>query len=61
MRTLSFFIEDDRYAVPTLDFVTAPDRRRALALAKRRLGESSHHLAVDVFEDDKPLGHLVRG
>lgn len=61
MRTFNFFIEDDRYIVPTLAFATTSDQQRALELAKLRLDESPHHLAIDVFEDDKPAAHFVRG
>ncbi|HZZ90441.1 MAG TPA: hypothetical protein VFE13_19085 [Caulobacteraceae bacterium] len=60
MRTFNLFIEDDRYTVPTLAFVTARDKRAALRLAMRRLEESPHHLCVEVCEGDDFLGHVAR-
>ena len=60
MPTVSFFVDDDRYAVPTLDFVNVEDGRRALEAAKRRLEESPHHLGVEIRDDDKVLAHLMR-
>jgi hypothetical protein len=60
MRTFHFFIEDERYTVPTLAIVTVRDERRALELARQRLEESPHHLAVEVCEDDASLARIVR-
>jgi hypothetical protein len=51
MAALTLLIHDDRYKVPTLDIVEA-DNDAVRALAIDRLLESSHHTAVDVYEDD---------
>ena len=55
MRDYTFHIHDDRYSVPTLTFVIVADDARARALALRRLDESAHHRAVDVFDGGKLL------
>ena len=46
--TFEIFIDDDRYAVPTLYLVTAPDEARALTLAERMVAESPHHLGAEL-------------
>lgn len=61
MRAFELFIEDDRYAVPTLEIVKAPDERHAQALAWQRLEGSPHHLGVEVWEGERVLARLVRG
>ncbi|HEY8617624.1 hypothetical protein [Phenylobacterium sp.] len=55
MRTFSFFIEDKRYAAPTLQFVIAADEQRARELALRELGASGEHLAIEVQENGRTL------
>ena len=51
MQTFSFFIHDQRYAVPTLQFVLVKDEARARELARRELMSSDHHLAVEVRDE----------
>jgi hypothetical protein len=48
MQMFAFFIEDDRYTVPSLEFVPALDANRARQLAADRLVASSHHESVEV-------------
>lgn len=55
MRTFSYFIKDDRYSVPTLQFAVVPDEARALELATRQLFSSPHHLAIEVHEGGQRL------
>lgn len=55
MRDFSFHIHDDRYSVPTLEFVTASSEGRARELANERRGASKHRVAVDVHEGDRLL------
>jgi hypothetical protein len=55
MRTFSYFIHDDRYAVPTLQFAVVPDAERALELAKRQLMASRHHLSIEVHENGRAV------
>ncbi len=58
MRTYWFLIEDDRYSVPTLQFVTARDEGAARRIAHTRLADSPHHKRVEVLEDDRFLFRL---
>jgi ribosome-binding protein aMBF1 (putative translation factor) len=60
MRTFTFFLTDRRYEVPTVAFVTAQDVERAAELARERLGESPHHLAVELRENDELIARIDR-
>ena len=60
MRTFTFFLTDQRYSVPTVAFVTARDVERAGELARERLDESPHHLAIELFENDELVGRIDR-
>jgi hypothetical protein len=42
------YVEDDRYAIPTLHLVVAADDRRAREIATKVLHESAHHTGVEV-------------
>ena len=48
MATFELFIDDDRYAVPTLKFLAAADEVCARTLAQQATSESSHHVGVDL-------------
>ena len=48
MANFTFLIEDSRYAVATLEFVTARDARQAEQFAQDRLNNSPYHLSVTV-------------
>ena len=50
MRTFQFFVDDDRYSVPTLSLVTVKDDRRAREWADRLMSQSEHHRGVEVCE-----------
>ena len=58
MRTFTFYIEDERYSVPTLLFVTTRDEAHARRLARQKLAEP-HHLSVEVRDGDDVLFKLV--
>jgi hypothetical protein len=58
VHTFAFFIEDDRYSVPTVEFVTAGDIARAKELALIKLRGSPHHLSIEVLEDDRLVFRL---
>ena len=60
MHTYSFYIEDERYSVPTLRFVAARNGREARRLARDELASSDHRLRVEVREDDRFLFRLVQ-
>ena len=51
MPDFEFYIRDDRYLVPTLRILTAPDVAGASEKARSILAESLHHLSVEVFAD----------
>jgi len=60
MRTFNFLISDDRYAVPTLAIVMVNDASRAIELARKRLNDSPHHLAIEIHEGDEQVARLDR-
>ena len=49
------FVDDNRYAVPTLHLVAAADDAAAREVADRLLAENSHHLGAEVCVDGKVL------
>lgn len=49
----SIYIYDDRYSVPTLDVVVALDDVQATEMAVEKLSNSSHYLAVEIFEGER--------
>jgi hypothetical protein len=51
LRSFEIYVFDDRYSVPTLHFVSAKDEARTRDIARRILGESDHHLGVEVSEE----------
>ena len=50
MRVFELHIDDDRYRILTLVFLTMSDQQRALEFAQEKLAESCHHLGVEVRE-----------
>jgi hypothetical protein len=60
MHTFEFFIEDDRYEVPTLEFVVVRDAERARELAAERLFASPHHLGIDIRQAGLPVFRMSR-
>jgi hypothetical protein len=60
MRDFTLYIEDERYKIATLRLVTAGDERLAREMAISCLGESSHHLAVEVCEEGRLLFKVAR-
>jgi len=56
--TFGIFVDDDRYAVPTLHLVTADDPDAALAIAVRIVAESPHHLGAEVCRDGQRIAGL---
>lgn len=60
MRTFSLYLDDDRYSVPTLEFLTVRDEARAREIASRRLFESEHYRRASLVEGDDPVCVLTR-
>ena len=54
-RTFEFYIDDDRYSVPTLQIVTADDDDDARKLAEGLLRNGPHYLSIEVCELTVPL------
>ena len=49
------YVEDDRYAVPTLRLLVAADDLSARELAAKVLAESEHHRGVEVRSGDRSV------
>jgi hypothetical protein len=60
MKTYSFFTEDSRLPAPTLAFVNVCDEARARELARVQLQACDHHVAVEVWSEDRLLFCLRR-
>jgi hypothetical protein len=60
MHTFTFYIEDRRYTVSDLMFVTLRDEGRAREVAAQKLAASPNHLSVEVREEDRLLFVLSR-
>jgi hypothetical protein len=54
--TYEFYIEDERYSVPTLQLVTAQSHLEALQLALALLNDGPHHKGVEVCQGGFRLG-----
>jgi hypothetical protein len=55
--TYELYVDDARYAVPTLHFITAMTEAHAREVAERILRESNHHLGAEVrLEGQRLLG-----
>jgi hypothetical protein len=55
MQTFAFYVEDDRYTVPTLKVEICETKNGALARAQSILDQSPHHRGVEVCLDCKRL------
>ncbi len=53
MPTFQFFIEDDRYSVPTLKIAEASSKADAKAMAVKLLRQTRHYLSVQAYIDDE--------
>lgn len=55
MQTFAFYVEDNRYTVPTLKLEGCLDELEAHSRAETILGQSPHHCGVEVCLDGKRL------
>jgi len=55
MHVFAFYVDDDRYTVPTLKLESCVGEEQALARAKTMLGQSPHHLGVEACLDGERL------
>ena len=60
MRTYAIYIRDARYSVPSLAFVDLRAEALVADLARQKLAESEHHLAVEVLDGDTLLVRVSR-
>jgi len=58
LHTFEFYLDDDRYAVPTLHLVDSDDEPGALAVARRLLEESAHYRGIEVCLEGERLTGL---
>lgn len=52
------YLDDDRYAVPTLHLIVTDDPASARRTAERLLCENSHHLGAELWGDGRRLARL---
>ena len=52
------YLDDDRYAVPTLHLVMAEDTAAAIVVARRMLDDSPHHLGAEISLKGRRLAGL---
>jgi hypothetical protein len=55
MQAFQFYVQDDRYTVPSLLFVEAQSPERVRAIAEKHLRSSPHFSHVDVYLGDDRL------
>jgi hypothetical protein len=56
--TYELYLDDDRYAVPTLHLIPAKDDHAALVVARRVLAENAHHLGIEICLDGQRVTGL---
>ena len=62
--TFEIYIDDDRYAVPTLHLVTADDEAAAREVVDRLVRENAHHLGAELCLEGRLIlgvGSFARG
>lgn len=52
MQAFQFYIDDDRYSVPTVLFVDTDHEDGAMALAQRVFGQSDKYRRLKAFQGD---------
>jgi hypothetical protein len=56
--TFEIYVDDDRYAVPTLHLVIAADQGAATTIAERMVAESPHHLGAELCLEGRRLAGM---
>jgi hypothetical protein len=56
--TFEIYLDDARYAVPTLKLIAAPDSDAALRIAELLVAESHHHLGAEVCQGGQRIAGL---
>jgi hypothetical protein len=57
-QTYELYLDDDRYAVPTLHLIPARDEARAVEIASRLLAESPHHRGAELCQGGERIAVL---
>jgi len=57
-QSFELYLDDDRYAVPTLRLIFAWDRAAAVEMAIGLLAESAHYRGAELCQDGEPLEGL---
>ena len=55
MQAFQFYVEDDRYSVPSLLIVEAASAKRARVLALDHMQRSPHYVSIAVYLGDRRL------
>ena len=58
MKSYFLYIDDDRYATPTMEVVAAADFNGARITAKQRVNASPHHQAVEIWHEERLLSRI---
>ena len=56
--TFEIFVDDRRYAVPTLHLVSAEDEAAARQIAEQMVSESDHHVGAELCYEGRLLVSL---
>jgi hypothetical protein len=56
--TFEIYLDDARYAVPTLKLIAAPDGDAALRIAELLVEESHHHLGAEICQGGQRIAGL---
>ena len=56
--TFEIYLDDDRYVVPTLHLVVVNNSEMALAIAKRLVDDSPHHLGAEICLDGERVAGI---
>lgn len=58
VQTFELYLDDDRYAVPTLHLVPAEDETMVLRFAQKMIDENQHHRGVEICVGGERIGGL---
>lgn len=59
LTTYTLYVQDGRYAVPTLLTVDSRDDDGARAFAQRHLQSSDHYRSVEIWDDERQVARLT--
>ena len=59
MTTYTLYVQDGRYAVPTLLTIESRDDESARAHAQRHLDSSDHYRSVEIWDDERKVARIT--